>query len=238
MIQIENSTSYWSLQPFFCQCSLRRTESDDIPRSPASVEAWRVIKSIAISLGAYSLKQMSKKSWLASIWVCIVSGAAILSRLHSQAGTLAPHNLASPPHFQCRWAANVQVHLTRSNTTTYSTPNRFHGNWQIEAINQAHIIEMQWWSWWSKCHFDHSCWRNSPSSLAMQLAKTIPCFAVSFSITVKGATLSAPYSSWPFFRHIKNYFFAAAKMETATLGGGYACTSKYSRPYAFIAVVY
>ncbi|KAF1897651.1 hypothetical protein Lal_00032408, partial [Lupinus albus] len=43
-----------------------RTESDDVPRSSASVKAARIIISITISLRAYSLKEMSKKGRLAT----------------------------------------------------------------------------------------------------------------------------------------------------------------------------
>lgn len=188
----------------FSHCSLGRAESDDVPRSSAFVKAGRIIKSIAIGLGAYGLKQMRKKGWLASVWICIASSAAILSRLHSQAGTLTPHNPASSPHFQCWWAANVQINLTWGNTTAYSTPDWFHWHGQIKSINQAHIIEMQGWSWWSECHFNHGCWRHTPFPLAMQLAKTIASLTIAFSIIVKLTALPAPYPSWPLLRHIKN----------------------------------
>jgi len=133
--------------------SIRRTKGNSIPRSLTSLKPWSIIKGKAISLGTNCLKKMTKNSRLATFRICILPSTTISISFCSQACTLATHHLPLSLHNQCRRATDIQIRLTRGNSTPCTTTNRHHRNWNIKSINQTHIIVMQGGFWSSKCHF-------------------------------------------------------------------------------------
>lgn len=146
----------------------RGTKCNDIPRCHTCLEPCRIIKGITISPGTNSLKKMPKHTRLATLWVCKLPSTAIPIRLCSQTSTLTSHNPTLFLDHQVKWAANIQVSLTSSNTTPITAAADWHHrNGNVETINQAHIIEMRGGFGSCECHFDERGGRDSTESPAL-----------------------------------------------------------------------
>lgn len=121
----------------------RRAKCDEIPSCLAALQARRIVVREAVRTRAYRLEEMREERRPATGWRAILPGAAVLVGLERHARALAPHDLPSLLHLKFGRAADVQVHFTPRHPASNPPAYGRHGNWNVESIHQAHVVEVE-----------------------------------------------------------------------------------------------
>ncbi|GMN41461.1 hypothetical protein TIFTF001_010678 [Ficus carica] len=210
--------------------------------SPAIIEPRRLIKSIAIRPGTNRLKNPPENRRFTPVRIRKLPSTTRYIRIQSHARALAPHNLPfATLHRQRSRTAGVQVGLAGRDTTRTGPfiANWPHGDRDVEAVDQAHVVVMQRGLGRPESHLDDGGGGFSAEAGAAEEAGAVSGLAGAFAgVLVEAAALSGPDSARPVLGDFEDLLFAALEAKTATGRRLVAHCPEEPWPDRFFAVVH